>query len=117
MRGEGTQIGSGLDTASQRSLRRIVIRCILDTDMVHHGDRTARFEHINKYGTKNEQRDDIVCKRIYIYIYIWPASIWYLFKLTLIEWTPGLLGCTLPGLLECWLAGRKFTEWFLEDLV
>jgi len=38
LRHDATAIDAGLDRAAQKSLRRTVIKCILDTDMAHHNE-------------------------------------------------------------------------------
>jgi len=42
LRGDDTRIGSGMNLECQKTLRRIVIKCILDTDMSHHHDLCQR---------------------------------------------------------------------------
>lgn len=44
LRRDATAIGCGMDQAGQKGLRRIVIRCILDTDMAHHGEMCKRLQ-------------------------------------------------------------------------
>jgi len=38
LRGDHTRINAGLDEHSRRNFRKSMIKCILDTDMVHHGE-------------------------------------------------------------------------------
>lgn len=52
LRGDNTRIGSGMSLECQKTLRRIVIKCILDTDMSHHNEMCQRIlssRHNNDY--------------------------------------------------------------------
>mmetsp|Transcript_60465 Transcript_60465/g.158491 ORF Transcript_60465/g.158491 Transcript_60465/m.158491 type:complete len:336 (-) Transcript_60465:73-1080(-) len=44
LRREGTAIGVGLDAESQKTLRKLVIKCILDTDMSQHGEMCQKLQ-------------------------------------------------------------------------
>jgi len=44
LRRPATAITQGLDAAAQKALRRCVIKCILDTDMAHHGEMVQQLQ-------------------------------------------------------------------------
>jgi len=44
LRRDATAIDSGLDSAARKTLRRLVIKCILDTDMTHHNEMCQKLQ-------------------------------------------------------------------------
>jgi len=44
LRGVDTNVGSGVKKSSQQALRRIIIKCILDTDMTHHNELCQKIQ-------------------------------------------------------------------------
>lgn len=53
LRRDATAIGAGLDAAAQKSLRRVIIKCILDTDMAHHSEMCQKL--LASGGTEDRQ--------------------------------------------------------------
>jgi len=59
MHGERTKINDGLDEASRRTFRKQVIRCILDTDMMLHGELCKQIVALSSAAQDERTQDNI----------------------------------------------------------